>query len=99
MPALQVRDFPEELYEELRLCAQREYRSMAQQTIVAVKDYVSRETERREALLRKSEDVERAERMRRTKEIFDRIDARPPFIVPEGFPTPEQMIREDRDSR
>jgi hypothetical protein len=37
--------------------------------------------------------------MRRTKEIFDRIDARPPFIVPEGFPTPEQMIREDRDSR
>lgn len=36
MPALQVRDFPEELYEELRNCATRNHRSIAQQTIEAV---------------------------------------------------------------
>lgn len=36
MPALQVRDFPENLYEKLKVCAEREHRSVAQQTIVAV---------------------------------------------------------------
>lgn len=36
MPALQVRDFPEELYEELREYAVRNHRSIAQQTIEAV---------------------------------------------------------------
>lgn len=33
MPALQVRDFPPELYEALKLSAEAEHRSMAQQTI------------------------------------------------------------------
>ena len=33
MPALQVRDFPEDLYEKLKEVAAREHRSVAQQTI------------------------------------------------------------------
>lgn len=36
MPALQVRDFPEGLYERLRYCAEANHRSIAQQTVVAV---------------------------------------------------------------
>ncbi len=36
MPALQVREFPEELYEELRAYAALHHRSMAQQTVAAV---------------------------------------------------------------
>lgn len=36
MAALQVRDFPAELYEELRAYATMNHRSMAQQTIAAV---------------------------------------------------------------
>ena len=36
MPALQVRDFPDELYVELKACAEREHRSVAQQMIVAL---------------------------------------------------------------
>lgn len=38
MPALQVRDFPDELYERLKVYASQEHRSMAQQTIVAVQE-------------------------------------------------------------
>lgn len=38
MPALQVRDFPDELYAQLKECADREHRSIAQQTIVAVEE-------------------------------------------------------------
>lgn len=40
MPALQVRDFPEDLYEKLKACAEREHRSIAQQTVVAVEQMV-----------------------------------------------------------
>ena len=43
MPALQVRDFPEDLYEKLKEVAAREHRSVAQQTIVAVEAMVSGE--------------------------------------------------------
>ena len=36
MPALQVRDFPDDLYERLKACAALEHRSVAQQAIIAV---------------------------------------------------------------
>ncbi len=40
MPALQVRDFPEDLYEELKECAEREHRSIAQQTTFILDRYL-----------------------------------------------------------
>ena len=94
MPALQVRDFPDQLYEELRLCAQREYRSIAQQAIFAVQDYLARENKRiAEAEKPKTDYAERRQ------QVFERIDSLPPFELPEGFPTPQQIIRELRDQR
>ena len=44
MPALQVRDFPEDLYEELRAAAVRNHRSIAQQTIAYVEAGLRGET-------------------------------------------------------
>lgn len=41
MPALQVRDFPDELYEELKTYAASQHRSIAQQTIVAVEQMLA----------------------------------------------------------
>lgn len=41
MPALQVRDFPATLYDELKECAARNHRSIAQQTIIAVEEMLS----------------------------------------------------------
>lgn len=38
MPALQVREFPSSLYDELKECAARNHRSIAQQTIIAVEE-------------------------------------------------------------
>ena len=40
MPALQVRDFPIELYEELREFAEQNHRSMSQQVVVAVEQMI-----------------------------------------------------------
>lgn len=41
MPALQVRDFPDELYEQLKAYAASQHRSVAQQTIVAVEQMLA----------------------------------------------------------
>jgi hypothetical protein len=46
MPALQVRDFPQELYDELRDFAARNHRSIAQQTIACVENDIRRSRER-----------------------------------------------------
>ena len=40
MPALQVRELPEDLYEALRECASNEDRSISQQTIHILRDYL-----------------------------------------------------------
>lgn len=40
MPALQVRDFPEDLYEELKECAEQEHRSIAQQVTFILSRYL-----------------------------------------------------------
>lgn len=44
MPALQVRDFPEDLYDQLKACAARNYRSVAQQTIAYVEQGMAMES-------------------------------------------------------
>lgn len=41
MPALQVRDFPAGLYEELKECAALNHRSIAQQTVIAVEEMLA----------------------------------------------------------
>ncbi|MEC4273053.1 argininosuccinate lyase [Adlercreutzia sp. R25] len=41
MPALQVRDFPATLYDQLKECAARNHRSIAQQTIIAVEEMLA----------------------------------------------------------
>ena len=41
MPALQVRDFPDDLYAELKNCAAEEDRSISQQTVHIVREYLS----------------------------------------------------------
>lgn len=44
MPALQVRDFPEELYEPLKALAKKEHRSVSAQMVVAVEQMLDRQS-------------------------------------------------------
>ena len=41
MPLLQVKDFPGSVYERLRQCAREENRSIAQQTLTIIEDYLN----------------------------------------------------------
>jgi len=56
MPTLQVRDLPEDIYIQLNYLAEKEHRSLAQETIVLLKESINNKInnkERRHKLLEK----------------------------------------------
>ena len=111
MPALQVRDFPDDLYERLKEYAADQHRSVAQQTIVAVEQMLARADEPgyhwdgerlrcpRPRYFDFDTEAARAERAKRRKELFAEIRKLPKFDVPDGFPDAAEMIRQDREER
>lgn len=111
MPALQVRELPEDLYEALRECASNEDRSISQQTIHILRDYlrayrtssgpvvwtaVPATPQTPQASTRVDE---REQRVRKRALAFERIDALPSFNVPGGFPEPAELVRSARGER
>lgn len=112
MPALQVRDFPDELYGRLKACAEHEHRSIAQQTIVAVEemlrarcaadgagaDAVASKSCRAFSYFDLSTEAQRAARIERRKGLFARIE-RINANRPAPPPAGEQMVQWIRDDR
>lgn len=96
MPALQVRDFPEDLYEKLKEVAAREHRSVAQQTIVAVEAMVSgeyahaKEEPRRSLYLDFDTEAKRAARIKKRQELFESAKA-----LAEECPQMSQLSADD----
>ena len=87
MPALQVRDFPDDLYEQLKAYAASQHRSIAQQTIVAVEQMLEaadaqhywdghdlHRLERRPRYFDFDTEAKRAARIEKRKELFAEID-------------------------
>ena len=99
MPALQIRDLPQGLYDELKLRAEREHRSLAQQATVAIEQHLRLVPSVEQSTRPLTEEEECQARVAKRKAIFARIDAMPKVETPEDFPTPEKIIRELRDSR
>lgn len=93
MTALQVRDFPTELYEELRAYASANHRSMAQQTIAAVAQMIHGGDEKPVTSCKVD-----ASRMSRREEILRRAQTRRQRRR-DAVPSPEEMLREARDER
>jgi plasmid stability protein len=81
MPTLQVRDLPEEIYNKLIYLAKKEHRSLAQETIVLLKEGLENR-------------LDNQSRRRKLLESFDGLG-----VDTSGLPTPEELIREDRDNR
>ena len=110
MPALQVREFPDDLYEQLKAYAASQHRSIAQQTIVAVEQMLAHPDashywngERLYRAVRPIPDFDteakRAARIEKRKELFAEIDKLPKFDVPDGFPDTVELIRQGREER
>ncbi len=81
MPTLQVRDLPQELYNQLSFLAEQEHRSLAQQTIALLKEGIENRLDHRE-------------RRKKLLASFKGLG-----IDTKDLPSPEFMVREDRDSR
>jgi plasmid stability protein len=79
MPSLQVRDLPEEVYSQLSYLAGKDHRSLAQETIVLLKESISA----------------RMENQARRKQLIESFDGL--GIDASDFPSPVDLIREDRD--
>jgi len=108
MPALQVRDMPDELYERLKARAAAERRSIAQQTVVCLEESLAASEAAGAATdvvaFRRSDDAldskeARQRRIQKRRRLHALMDENCRFEVPEGFPSAAELIREDRDSR
>lgn len=100
MPALQVREFPAEVYEQLKDYAAVHHRSVAQQTIVAVEEMLQRglrlqpQPEERQPVQESAPGP--SQRLARREAILRRADERRASI---RIPNPSQMLHEERASR
>lgn len=109
MPALQVKDFPNDLYEDLRKCAAAQDRNISQQTIHVLREFlqaykrgngsvqwvVRPAIEQSDEPARITGDV-RSHQERRQR-AFEAINALPTFEVPDGFPDSAELIRQMRE--
>jgi hypothetical protein len=101
MSILQVKDIPDELYEELRKIAKQEHRSISQQTIVAIKQHIHNHNSDRDAArsVSVSDEATRQARIDGMREVFARIDSRPTVELPADFPNVVEMLKEERGLR
>lgn len=108
MPALQVRDFPDDLYTQLKTSAQRNHRSMAQQVIAYVEQGMRAESDeqgglgaaRRPAKMYDFDTlVERERRIQKRKALFKEIEALPWKGDKPSAEDVVAMIRQDREER
>lgn len=99
MPALQIRDLPQGLYDELRLRAEREHRSLAQQATVAIEQHLRLVPPTEQPARPLTEEEERRVRIAKRKAIFSRIDAMPKVEIPDDFPDIVEIIHEGREER
>ena len=115
MPALQVKDFPSDLYEELRECAVAQDRSISQQTVRIVREYLiayrqadcavapATDSPVRPIPMQRGAEALKPEisedRFDRRKKVFEAIDALPQFEVPLDFSEPAELVRNMREER
>ena len=114
MPALQVREFPEDLYKKLKATAAHEHRSIAQQTIICVERFLQEASARERKIenegcrhrvtphssYQQDESTrEREARIAKRRETFRRIDALSKLDLPNGALGPVDIIRGMREER
>jgi hypothetical protein len=87
MALLQIRDFPQNLYERLNQMAKTEYRSIPQEAVSLIEQALEYRSNRQTVL--EEYRLQRATAVRETQNQ--------PITLATGAPPPEQLTREDRD--
>ncbi len=104
MPALQVKDCPVSVYEQLRACADEENRSIAQQTLTIIQDFLAArerdtalgETSQRAVRPPYSAETDEVDYVAKRKRAFERISALPPIPVSATTPAAADVLAQIR---
>ena len=108
MPALQVKDCPSETYELLRERSARENRSISQQTLTIIEQYLglrdpdgadSRSRDVQPLSARFAAEEPDAHFLERRQAIFERINDLPSFRLPDGFDDVSDLVTLAREER
>ena len=104
MPPLQVKDCPADVYERLRACAQEENRSISQQTLTIIEDFLDMRdglktaSETRSTRMRPSSvrEVDDTDYLARRLETLRRINELPPIPVTDRCPSSVEILAQIR---
>ena len=113
MTALQVRDCPPEVYEQLRQCATEENRSISQQVLTIIEDYLSRRSAAKQSAAETSDAGAIAppifhrskysikhddiDYRERRKKVFEKIREFPPIPIDEERPRSDVLLAQIRE--
>lgn len=99
MPALQVKDCPTEVYEELRRCAARENRSISQQALTILEDYLGFRdfVQRDRSVSAAKKNSENSNYREKRKRIFERMERRRRIPVSDEAPSSADLLAEIRE--
>lgn len=107
MPSVQVKEFPQELYDQLKSFAEQNHRSMAQQLVVAAEHMLHEQPTRTDSTSETAPNSTEAacnERIAKRKALFERIDASIEASKANGswandVPDAATVIRQMRETR
>ncbi|WP_165062017.1 MULTISPECIES: hypothetical protein [unclassified Adlercreutzia] len=112
MPALQLKDCPPDVYDTLRICANNEDRSIAQQTLHILRNYLDlynqvRGTTNPDSVIFNpnlaachiNEETRLKIRTEQRRKLFEKISLLEPIELSEDFQDTAEMIRQERESR
>ena len=98
MPAFQVRDMPQDLYDQLKYSAKCNHRSMAQQTVHILEQNLTDVRPTNECVrVFRTEEEERRERAERAKKIFASLDEINKNVKPISDDEIRRIWRESRE--
>ena len=98
MPALQVKDCPTEVYEELRRCAAQENRSISQQALTILEDYLGfRDYVPRDRSSFQNRCSVETNYIEKRKRLFERMNKRRAIPVSEEAPSSADLLAEIRE--
>lgn len=108
MPALQVKDCPQDVYDALRMCAMHENRSISQQALTILEGYLGirsgnprRRSRQDITWSARAPHWEPAEKdidyVEKRKRLFEEINSRPPILESETVPGTVELLRQVRE--
>lgn len=103
MPALQIKDCPQDVYDRLKQCAAEEDRSMTQQALHIIRKFLDMRAVQNgyEGFTGTvTDELRERARVEKRRQLLESIGNNKPITeVPEGYESVAEMIRADRESR